>query len=250
MSRRTVRSITILALLGVLTFVVNARAASGRIVYTGADPASGSHHPDEAQAVVLARNAVQWVGGSADPIIGYAAGESAPGGVLAILTDAGFTNLTALTAGDLAVANLSVYDALYIGVVVDGFNYADAEANVQSYVDAGGGLVAEPELIQAGAWDWLPFADLIGHSGKANVHNDNVTIVNPGHPVMAGLTDAGLSDWVASIHSTFASPEAAGFARLTNDADSGLAHIIAIPEPGALSLLTFGGLMLSRRRWR
>ena len=223
-----------------------ADGSTGRLVYWGTDAASGVHHPIFPEAVQLVGNAVTWVGKSNNPVIGYAAGEI-PGEVLTILTDAGFTNLTELTAFDLANIDLSGFDMLYIGVVLDGFNYAAADANVQSFFDNGGGLVAEAELFGPGSWEWLPFADLIGHSGDTNIETESVTIVKSSHPVMAGLTDAGLSDWLLSVHSHFTTPEAAGFTRLAID-KTGAGHIIAVPAPSAFAMLLIGTALGSRRR--
>jgi len=231
---------------------VAASASAGRIVYIGADPTSSAHHPGQGEAVVLAGNAARWAGGSNDPAVGYVEADGCFGGsVFDILDDAGLTNLTQIF--DLAAENLSAYDVVYSGPVCDTSlgNRENAAANVQAYVNAGGGLVVEPEIFDALSWAWVPYAGLIGHSGATNWEGNEVNIVTPGHPVMAGLTNAGLSNWSGSVHSTFSTPGAAGFTTLTNwmSVTGGpIPHIIALPEPASLSLLVLGGLTMLRRR--
>ena len=63
---------------------------------------------------------------------------------------------------------------------------------------------------------------------------DVVTIVEPGHPVMAGLTSAGLSGWFASVHA-FVEGQPAPFITLAEGGSVGvgvgvLPVIIATPE--------------------
>lgn len=223
-------STTLLALL-LLTGVCGQASGQGRLVYTGMDPSAPVHQVPFPEATAFARNAVEWVGRGINPAIGHAAGQF-PGVVSILLTEAGFTNLTELTPTELANDDLSAFDVLYIGLTTDGILFAPAAANVQAFVDAGGGLVAEAEVDGPESWEWLPFADSIGHSGDINIRHEIVEIVAPGHPVMHGLTSAGLSNWHFSTHSTFSTPETAGFTTLVRDSESGgTAQTIAIELP-------------------
>jgi len=228
-----------------------ANAPAGRIVYIGADPSSSAHHPGQGQAVALAGNATTWAGGSSNPAIGYVEGDGCFGGsVDDVLNDAGLSNRTQIF--DLANENLSAYDVVYVGPTcnTNSGNLTNAAANVLAYVNAGGGLVVEPEIFDANSWAWAPYAGLIGHSGATNWEGNEVNIVAPGHPVMAGLTNAGLSNWFGSVHSTFSTPGAAGFTTLTEwqGATANIPHIIALPEPASMALLALGGLAMLRRR--
>jgi len=245
------RKLFVIGALAVLTLTASNAWAVGRIVYIGADPTSSSHHPGQTEAALLAGNAATWAGGSSNPAVGYVESEAGFGGSVAtILTAAGLSNLTQIN--DLTNDNLSGYDVVYVGPstnLAQG-NIVNAAANVLAYVNGGGGLVVEPEVFDANSWSWVPYANLIGHSGAANVCNpETVNIVAGGHPVMAGLTNAGLSNWGCSVHTTFATPAAAGFQTLTETSPApGIPHIIALPEPASLSLLVLGGLSMLRRR--
>ena len=222
----------------------------GRIAYLGLDPSS-AEHAGIPGTVILAGNAARWVGMADDPFIAYVEGI---GGLRSVVGDrlaaAGLTNLTQILAADLATADLSGVAALYIGPSTEVGDFVAAAANVESFVNSGGGLVVEPNINDALSWSWVPFADQIGHSGDLNWATEFVTIVDAAHPVMDGLTDGGLSEWGWSIHSTFSSPGAAGFDTLAIDAGSGLAVIIAreIPAPGSLALFGLAGLAGARRR--
>ena len=66
---------------------------------------------------------------------------------LDLLTNAGFTNLTEIAPGSLEFADLSGFDLLWVSTLTLASTYAGAEANVQSFVDDGGGLVALPMLM-------------------------------------------------------------------------------------------------------
>ena len=61
-----------------------------------------------------------------------------------------------------------------------------------------------------------------------------MTIVETGHPVVNGLTNAELSNWGDSVHTTFSTPEAAGFLVVADGFDSQAAgdvpYIIVRPE--------------------
>ncbi len=221
---------------------------AGGIVYMGTDPSN--HYSSHPMALTLASNAVKTVGGGSNPNIAYV--DTFFGGTGTMLATDGFTNLTSLTPATLATANLSAYQVLYIGYANSASSMVPAAANVLNFVNNGGGLIAENELFDAASWTWLPFGNLIGSSGPTNVAGDNVNIVAPLNPVMAGLTNAGLSNWSFSVHSDFSTPAAAGFTTLAVDANSGIPYIIErVPEPSSLVLAGLGLLSLFlARRWR
>jgi hypothetical protein len=61
---------------------------------------------------------------------------------------------------------------------------------------------------------------------------DDVTIVQPSHPAMSGITAAGLSDWGCSIHEVFnAFPSS--YSILATNTTTGLPYILATEEPVA-----------------
>ena len=202
---------------------------TGRLVYLGLDPSSNQHGGNDDQRFQLAGNAVRWVGQNNDPTTAFVNGDSAFGSETGfLLATAGLTDLTEIPVQDLDTADLSGFEALYIGPRTMVADLVAAAANVLSFVQSGGGLVVEPNLFEPESWSWVPFADQIGHSGDENASSNDVTIVDRSHPVMQGLTSAGLSDWANSVHSVFSSPEAAEFDELAIDSGiTGLAVIIA-----------------------
>lgn len=232
-------------------------AKAGRIVYLGLDPTS--HNVPEAGPLMF--NAASWAGGSADPSIAVVNEITGFGGnTVTKLGAQGFTDVTSVASGSLTAIDLSVFDLLYVAPTTAGSTVANliaASSDIAAFVAGGGGLVVEPEVFAAGSWSWVPDAALIGHSGSTNDTGNTVTIVEPLHPVMSGLSSAGLSNWLISVHSTFATPGAAGYTTLATK--GGVAAIIvkdtgpeppAVPEPGTLLLVTTGalGLFAIRRR--
>ena len=226
----------------VVLCLVAVPAMAQRLVYTGQDP---SCHSSEGQALDLTQNMVMWAGGSANPSIAYVWDFCDVG---PLLTAAGFTNTTQILYADLDTTDLSGFDVLYIGysssdagIVAD---QSAAATNVQAYVDAGGNVVAEPQL---GPYSWLPFGTAVGGTGSGG--DDNVHIVDAGHPVMAGLTDVGLSGWGSSCHTIFTSPGAAGFLTLAVDVDAANQACTAvfqgaIPSMGPIGLVSLLALLL------
>lgn len=217
-------------------------AMAQRIVYTGQDV---SAHWPTGQSIELTQNMAMWAGGGANPNIGYVDGSSGAGSLLAA---AGFTNLTEIPIADLDTTDLSVFDLVWIGRTNSSFQ-ADldaASANVQAYVDAGGNLVAED---QRNGYAWIPYGTAIGGTGGPP-DNDTIHITDPGHPVMAGLTDVGLSGWGNSCHARFATPGAAGFLTLAVDVDAGneactVAFQGAIPSMGWIGLVALLALLIA-----
>lgn len=226
---RALGTVILVAVAFALT-AASAAQAIGNLVYMGADP---SCHWQESpsvmsSAVTLTRNAVQFAGKALNPAIGLVE----PGDCSAtdpLLAAAGFTNITVIASANLASTNLSVFQVLWIGAFPNLTDLAAAATNVQNFVNAGGGLVLEPEN-GTGAWLWAPFGNLIGGNTNDLCEEgvDTVTIVTPNHFVMRGLTSTGLSNWDCSVHSDFATPGDAGFTTLTVSDETGNAHIIAL----------------------
>jgi hypothetical protein len=230
---------------------IAASAQGNSIVYLGTDPSV--HYPSFPQAVTLAGNAARYAGGNTNPKIAYVDDDPSFGGsVNGVLTSASLTQLTQFTPAGLAAANLSLFDVVYIGATASASSLAPAAANVQSFVSSGGGLVAEAEVHDAASWTWLPYANLIGHSGVANVGHEAVSIVAPLHPVMAGLTNSGMSNWNFSVHSTFSTPGLAGFTTLSVSSLNNRAQIIAldVPEPASVLLGSLSVIGLLAAAWR
>lgn len=189
------------------------------LVYSGLDPSSHSGNP---QAIELTQTIVVAASGLADPNIAYVEPSS---DVLGLLTAAGFSNLTEIAISDLDTADLSGFDLLWIGRVTDSGAAADAalaEANVQAYFAGGGNIIAEDQRVEPNSYDWLPFGDNLGPSTS---DEDIVTIIEPDHPTMVGLTSGDLSGWGNSHHKLFATPETDGFLTVATGA-GGLATII------------------------
>jgi hypothetical protein len=250
----------LLTLAAVLALGWAASPATAGIVYLGQD---SSVHYDEGhpEGAVMAGNAVRFAAnGAINPtvLIVDNNGSGFGGNVSAMLTSQGLTSLTVITPSQLSSTNLNNYQVVYFGPTTDQTTvntYIAASAQVLAYTNGGGGLVVEPEVFAVGSWSWVPYAALIGHSGSLNVGNDQVTVVAPGHPVMAGVTSAGLSNWGYSIHSDFATPGLAGFTTLTVDGlskagDIALGGTPAVPEPASLALVGVGAFGLVGYAWR
>lgn len=218
-----------------------APAVAQRLAYSGLDP---SAHISEGEATDYARNLGQWAGGSVDPHIAYVDSSEEGGGVLQLLTDAGFTDLTPILITDLDTANLAGFDLLWIGRVIGDSAAAEvalAEANVQSYVDGCGNIVAEDQRdVDPNAYDWLPYGDGLG---AVTSDTDVVLIADPTHPTMTGLTAAGLSGWGNSIHKYFTAPGSGGFDTILTDDESNSALIVR--EQSCSSILAIPTLSAS-----
>ncbi len=126
--------------------------------------------------------------------------------VLGALTGTTFTEVSPTA---FATINLSAYNVLYVGsafqdggVTVPSQDALDAlnarKSDIAEFIQAGHGIVALSEPIGTGRYTWLPFPITASISG-----GNAIKIVKPGHPVMDGLTDAGLSNWNSSYHNVF-----------------------------------------------
>ncbi|HVH14751.1 MAG TPA: hypothetical protein VNA15_03415 [Candidatus Angelobacter sp.] len=108
-----------------------------------------------------------------------------------------------VTASQFLTTNLNLFDVLFVGWSGSTndptpFNALQTrQADLASWVSSGHGIVAlaEPNLSM---FAWLPL------SVTAIQENaDLVSITNPSHPIMANLTDALLSNWIASYHNYY-----------------------------------------------
>ncbi len=77
-------------------------------------------------------------------------------------------------------------------------------SDIQSFVSSGGGLVSWTQPFPDGStrvWDWAP----LHIASRGLFHQQDVEIVDPGHPVMANSTNESLSNWDTSWHGYFES---------------------------------------------
>lgn len=144
--------------------------------------------------------------------------------VLGALTGTVFTQVSPAA---FAAVDLSAYDVLYVGsafkdgrVTIPSQNALDAlnarKSDIADFVGSGHGIVALSEPIGTGCYAWLPVS--VDSYYGYNWYYDDVVISDPCHPVMEGLTNTGLSDWVGSGHTYFT--------------DTGLLDILATRESG------------------
>jgi hypothetical protein len=200
------------AILGVVTVMgvtlaSAATAHAGRLVYMGLDPACHTSHPEAQQ---LAANAVRWAGNDNDPRILLVKAVCGSDG-LTMLQNAGFTQITDITESQFASQTLSNFDVIYITHDLLASNYTSSAGAVFRFVNMGGGLVTEGG---ADSLAWAPLGNAIGLNGDGS---DVESIVDSLHPVMAGLTNAGLSNWRSTSHSNFTTPGAGQFLTLAID---------------------------------
>lgn len=191
----------------------------------------------------LSANAATWAGKSDDPLIACVEGDPTFFGshVEDLLNSEGLACSSVIPAADLDTADLSNFEVLYTGATRDNVpDLVAATSNVEDFVNGGGGLVVETNIVDSGSWTWVPEASLIGHSGSTNVGGMDTSIVDPDHPVMQALNGDDLSDWGTSVHSIFVTPGNAGFQVLA-EGENGTGgifepYIIAL-DPGATELV-------------
>jgi hypothetical protein len=127
------------------------------------------------------------------------------------LTGLGDTS-TIVDPSNFGTASFSGYSAIWLGWDTTYTGLASRQADLLNFVNAGGNLLVETPLTN---WTDLPFAGMLTDTGS---FGDLVHIVDPTNPVNAGLTDAGLSNWVSSFHDSFSS--IGSFTGVTVDATS------------------------------
>ncbi len=127
--------------------------------------------------------------------------------VLGALSDITYTEVSPT---NFLSVNLNNYDVLYVGstfqngsVTVpsqDALNALNARSSdIAAFISSGHGLVALTEPIGTGYFSWVPGSV----SGSGHSYGNVVTITNPTHPIMDGLTSSDLSNWGSSYHNHF-----------------------------------------------
>jgi hypothetical protein len=104
-------------------------------------------------------------------------------------------------SSDFETINLMDFDLLFVGATFvdsDVQTLINRKADIEAFLQAGGSVVALYEGA-ANAWRWLPFE--LGQN--RNFCRDLVHIVDPVHPAMDSLSDAGLSNWTCSYRGVF-----------------------------------------------
>jgi hypothetical protein len=116
--------------------------------------------------------------------------------------DTSLMNFTQISISQFATQSLAGFDELWIdsSQFNSGTILRNRAADIAAFVDAGGGLVTDDV---GDTFDWVPnAASVTQHGGFCN---DDVVITTMGqtHAIMAGLTNAGLSNWSCSWHAYF-----------------------------------------------
>jgi hypothetical protein len=110
---------------------------------------------------------------------------------------------TTVTPSQFLTTDLSLYKVLYIGwdYLADpaAFTALNArKSDIASWVSNGGVIVALAEY--AHGFSWLPLPVSI-----KTVMREDVVITDPSHPIMTGLSNSLLSNWINSYHCYFTS---------------------------------------------
>ncbi len=136
----------------------------------------------------------------------------------------GTFNVTQVALADLAAQTLSDYDAIYIDSNAGVPSASDAAA-ISVLVGGGGGLVTENGGNEGDAdYSWVPNVGAGLTWSTENSDDNQLTDLGRVHPVTAGLTDAGISNWAIAQHNVF--PEVGGMDVLATNA-AGVANIQA-----------------------
>ena len=111
-----------------------------------------------------------------------------------------------VTTTEFASVDLDSFDVLFVSdnpfqSTLDALK--NRENDISDFISTGHGLLALAEPVGTGRFDWLP--DPIQPS-LDSAASDTVEIVDPNHPVMEGLSSAGLSGWSVSAHGSFGIP--------------------------------------------
>jgi len=112
---------------------------------------------------------------------------------------------TKVSESAFASVNLNSFNELFISdnPGQSTINALNARKNdLSTWVSAGHGIfaLALTNPFTSNQYDWVP--DAI-RPAYISFTNDIINIANPSHPVMAGLTDDGLSGWHSSAHGIF-----------------------------------------------
>jgi len=162
--------------------------------------------------------------------------------IVGALTGAAFTEVS---PSGFATVELTAYDVLYVGatfqdpsVTVPSQAALDAlnarQSDIADFVESGHAIVALSEPLGNGRFAWLPPAV----TPSAKLDDEHVHIVEPGHPVMEGLTGAGLSNWKSSCHHAFT--DAGSLTVLAVAADSGDLPVILAGTFGSGRIVVTG----------
>jgi methionine-rich copper-binding protein CopC len=119
----------------------------------------------------------------------------------------GSVNVTQINVFQFATQSFNGFNAIYVDAdALDsgGLNILQSRAaDIASFVNAGGGLITDC----GGAFFNPDFSWVPGSAGLSWVpFGDNSIMITPQgatHPIMAGITDAGLSNWFTSQHNYF-----------------------------------------------
>ncbi len=130
------------------------------------------------------------------------------------LADRGWTS-TIVDPTLFGSADLSGYDAIWLGWATN-FTYDGAtKTNLEAFLNAGGNILAESAF--SNVLEFIPFGEELTQTfGGTN----EVEIVDPGNPVVAGLTSADLSFWDDSAHDGFSLTGIGSFSGIVKDANS------------------------------
>jgi len=147
---------------------------------------------------------------------------------------------TVVSPADFMSIDLLEFDVLYVpstfqdgGVTAPSQEALDAlnarASDIASFAASGRGIVALSEPIGTGCYTWVPIPVVSALYPTGRV----VHIIEPEHPVMAGLTDDDLSNWGDSYHNVFT--------------DTGSFTVLAVGEDAGSISLTLAGTYGSGR---
>jgi hypothetical protein len=114
------------------------------------------------------------------------------------LTTLGHTS-TIVAPASLSSTSFAGYTGIWLGWNTTFSSSPALTTNLQTFLNGGGQILAETSL--GNTLSFLPSQTVT----QVTSHQDTVNIVAPGHPVNAGLTNAGLSGWGNSLHAYYTS---------------------------------------------
>ncbi len=108
--------------------------------------------------------------------------------------------ITQVQVGQFAMQDLANFDVIWVDSSVGVSQVLrDRAADIAAFVSRGGGLVTEDN----GDWSWVPNAEALAFDGQQSGNTVQLTARGMEHPVTAGLTDTGLSNWSNSWYGYF-----------------------------------------------